>query len=152
MINEMSLDKKRLGVSVDIAAPAERVWSVMSDVERWHEWTASIRRVQRLDEGPMRIGSRARVYQPGFPPALWTVTEFEPDGHFVWISRAPGLLVTARHSVEARVGGCRATLALEFAGLLGGFWAGLTNKVNLRYLHMEAAGLKQRSESPQPGT
>jgi hypothetical protein len=122
---------------------------VMSDIERWHEWTASIRRVQRLDAEPLVIGSRARVYQPGFPPALWTVTAFEAGRQFIWESRAPGLLVTARHSVEARNGGCRATLALEFSGLLGGFWARLTNKVNMRYLHMEATGLKQRSESAQ---
>jgi len=33
--------------------------------------------VERLDDGPITLGSRARVKQPGQRPAVWTVTELE---------------------------------------------------------------------------
>ncbi len=57
--------------TIDISASADRVWSVMSDIERWHEWTASITSVERLTSGALGIGSKARVRQPKLPPAMF---------------------------------------------------------------------------------
>ena len=132
-------------ISVDIDAPPSRVWAVMSDVEKWHEWTASVTSVKLTDRGPLKVGSRAWIRQPKFPPALWTVTDVR-DASFTWVSRAPGLLVTARHFVVPAGAGARATLSLNFAGLLGPLFGRWTSGINNRYLAMEAAGLKQRSE------
>jgi uncharacterized protein YndB with AHSA1/START domain len=134
-------------ISIDIAAPPSMVWSVMSDIERWPEWTASVRRVTRFGKGPLRVASRALIRQPGFPPALWRVTAVEPGRSFTWKSGLPGLRVLAHHEVIAAAGGARATLALHFAGLLGPMFGRLTSRINNEYLHMEAAGLKRRSEA-----
>jgi uncharacterized protein YndB with AHSA1/START domain len=134
--------------SIDINAPPARVYTIMSDVERWHEWTASIRRVTRRGTGPLAVGQRAIVRQPRFPPALWTVTDVEPGRSFTWVSTAPALRVTATHRVEATPTGSRATLSLNYEGFFGELIARWTRGITTRYVAMEAAGLKRRSEEP----
>ena len=99
-------------INVDIAAAPDRVWAVMSDIEKWHEWTPSVKSVARRDQGPLRPGSQAWIRQPKFPPALWTVTEVA-DRSFTWVSRAPGMLVTARHYVTPVGDGSRADAVVE---------------------------------------
>jgi uncharacterized protein YndB with AHSA1/START domain len=133
-------------ISVDIDAPRERVWAIMSDIERWSEWTASVTRIRQLTPGPMAVGTRALVRQPKLPPAFWKVVSFEPNEAFTWVTWSPGVSVTARHSVQSTGSGSRATLSLQFAGLLGPMLARLTRDLNDRYLALEAAGLKRRSE------
>src|SRR5262249_52676414 len=129
-----------------IAAPANVVWSVMCDVQRWHEWTASVRRIRLLDDGPLRVGSRALIHQPRFPPALWTVTALEAGRSFTWKTVAPGMRVCGRHSVESSGEGSRANLHLDYEGAAGRLLAWLTRGITQRYLGLEAAGLKKRSE------
>lgn len=132
--------------SIDIAVPPERVFDVMLDVVRWHEWTPSIRRIRRFGNGPLAVGSRAVVFQPKLPPALWTVTDVQPGRSFTWVSRAPGLLVTGVHEAVPIAGGTRATVGVDIAGLFAGPWARLTRAITERYLGFEAEGLKARCE------
>ena len=96
---------KNFSISIDINAAADRVWQVMSDVDRWHEWTASITSIKRLGDNPLAVGTRALVRQPRFPPAMWKVDFVEPGRSFTWVSVAPGLRVVGRHSVEATTSG-----------------------------------------------
>lgn len=133
-------------IETDVAAPAERAWQVMSDVERWPEWTPSVTGVRRLDQGPLVVGSRAVIRQPGFPPALWKVTAIEPGRSFTWASTGPGFRAVGHHVVEPTAAGSRATLTLALEGLLGGVWGRLTRNVTERYIGQEARGLKARSE------
>jgi hypothetical protein len=133
-------------ISVVIAAPPNVVWSVMADVERWHEWTPSVRSIRRLDSGPLRAGSRALIRQPRFPPAMWKVTALEPGRSFAWKSGAPGMWVFAEHSVEPAGSGARARLSLHFEGTIGRLMGRITHAISNRYLGLEAAGLKRRSE------
>jgi uncharacterized protein YndB with AHSA1/START domain len=136
-------------IAVDIAAPPERVWAVLSDVERWSEWTPSVTRIERLDHGPLVVGSRARIRQPGLLPATWEVTELR-DGHdFTWVTRSPGVRVAGRHGVEPSPQGSRATLSVQFSGALARLVARVTRRLNERYLALEAQGLARRSAQPE---
>jgi uncharacterized protein YndB with AHSA1/START domain len=134
-------------ITVEIEASPERVWEVLTDVERWSEWTDTVTSVMRLDDGPLRSGSRAKINQPKIPETEYVVTEFEPGQSFAWVATGPGVTTTARHAIEALPGGgSRVRLAVEQAGVLGvvmgRFYRGMTD----RYLANEAAGLKARCE------
>lgn len=123
----------------------------MSDIERWHEWTPTIRSVRRTNAGPFRIGARARVYQPKFPPADWIVTALDEGRAFTWESRAPGMKVVARHVVEPAADGSRVTLSIQYSGIFGELFGRLTGSINRRYIALEADGLKRRAEAHAAG-
>lgn len=139
--------KKVFETSREIAAPAHVVWTVIADVEKWPEWTPSIRDVRRAEDGQLSIGSRAKVRQPKLLPLTWTVTELEPEKGFTWSARSPGVRITARHYVVPTAAGSRATLSVAYDGPLASLVARLTAKVNAEYLGLEADGLKRRSEA-----
>ena len=134
-------------MTTDIAAPAERVWEVMSDTDRWHEWTPSVTSVKRLGGAAFAVGSRVVIRQPRFPPALWKITAIEPGRSFTWISVAPGLRDVGHHRVEPTISGSRATLSLSLQGVFGGLFGRMTRDITRRYLAFEADGLKARSEN-----
>lgn len=133
--------------SIDIAAAPERVWTIFSDVERWHEWTASITSVTLLEDRPFGLGSHARVLQPLIRPAVFEVTEFNPGRNFTWTTTNGGIHAVASHVIAPIEGGTRATISLDFSGwpvLIFRPWLSwLTN----RYFRMETEGLKRTSEA-----
>ena len=131
-------------ITVEIPAPPPLVWSVIADVECWPEWTASVSRVRQLSPAPLQIGSRVRIHQPKLPPAFWRVIQLNPGASFTWVSRAPGVRVTARHAAEAVANGTRVTLSIHYEGVLGALLARWIGDLNARYLAMEATGLKAR--------
>ena len=137
----------QFSTSIVIAASAARVWNVMSDVEHWHEWTPTVTSIKRLDDGPLAVGKRVRIRQPKLFPAMWTVIALDPGRSFTWTTSGPGVIVTAHHGVETLADGTvRATLSIAYSGLLASLVSWLTLGINDRYLGLEAAGLKRRSE------
>jgi len=143
---------------IEIAASPELVWSTLSDVERWPEWTRSVSEVERLDAGGFGAGSRARVKQPGMPRLVWEVTEYVPGEVFSWASKAPGVTTTGGHRLVADPSGpgsgeddqgdrVTVTLTLDQAGFLAPVVWRLTGSRSRRYVQMEADGLKRRCES-----
>jgi uncharacterized membrane protein len=139
---------RRFSITTEIPAPAQRVWAVMRDVERWPEWTPTVTSIRLRDPGPLRVGSRALVRQPKLPPALWRVTELDEGRGFTWATRSPGVRVVARHRIEPLGDGSRATLSVEFEGLLAPLVARLTRRLNERYLALEVSGLRARCAAP----
>jgi len=138
--------------SIDINAAPAAVWSVLSDVEGWPQWTPSTLRVRREDDGALRIGSSAVLQLRGRPgESRWTVTAVEHGRSFVWQSPSgPGLRVIAGHEIEPVGEGSRVRLWLRAAGPLGWLFDPLVARMVRANVDAEAEGLKSRCERSQP--
>ncbi|OBI41256.1 SRPBCC family protein [Mycobacterium sp. E796] len=133
--------------SIEIDAPPQVVWDVFSDVEHWPEWTASVDSLTGRDGSALAAGRRFAIKQPGLQKLIWKVTEIDPGTSWTWVTRSPGVQVTARHYVTALPGGrSLVRQELDQQGLLGALVGRLTVKRTQRFLEMEAKGLKARSE------
>jgi carbon monoxide dehydrogenase subunit G len=138
--------------TIAIAAPPAAVWAVMSDVERWHEWTPTVTSVRLLDAGPLAVGTRARIVQPKLPTLVWRVTEVEPGRSFRWETRGFGGGAVAWHEVaDDGRGGTVATLGIEQTGWLNALLARWIRPLTERYVTTEAEGLRRRSEAAARG-
>ncbi|MFI6094776.1 SRPBCC family protein [Lentzea sp. NPDC051213] len=133
--------------TVTIAAPPEQVWAVVVDVERWPERIPTVESVERLDAGPLALGTRTRLRQPKLPEGVWTVTEFVDGSSYTWESRSSGVTVVATHVVEPDPAGSRLTLAITVSGLLSGIGWLMSRSLTKRYVEAEAASIKKAAEA-----
>ncbi len=130
-----------------IDAPAQVVWAVSEDVERWPDWNPNVTSLVRLDQGPFVVGSAALTKQPGLPQARWVVTSLVRGQSFAWETRVRGIRLIGSHLITPADAGVQSTLRIEMAGLVACVlwpWVRVSAR---RLLEKENAGLKRRCES-----
>jgi uncharacterized membrane protein len=132
--------------SIDIAAPIERVWELTVGIEALPSLTPTITRAERLDDGPLRIGFRARLKQPGQPSRVWTVTEHEPNQRFEWTTRSRGFTMTAGHALSHADGITRNELAIHLSGPLAGLVGALGGRRIAAALATESESFRRAAE------
>jgi uncharacterized membrane protein len=130
-----------------IDADIEQVWALTVDVEAWPSLTPTVTRVERLDDGPFGIGSRARIKQPGMRPAVWTVTRFERPTAFAWQTKVLTVTMTGSHHLEAVDGRCRNVLRVELAGPGQGLLRRLLGRRIQQAIDTENEGFRARAEA-----
>ena len=128
-----------------IDAPAEVVWRLATDVAAWPEFMPTVQSVERLEEGPLRLGARAMIKQPGQRRALWTVTEMTPGHSFSWESRRRGVTMTGHHRVEQEGTATRSTLVLTMSGPLAPVLGPVLGPLMRRVLRTENACFAERA-------
>ena len=129
-------------------APAELIWELNTDVERWPTCTPTMQSVARLDDGPFRVGSQARIKQPGQRTATWTVTRLIPGQEFSWQSKRRGLVFTGMHRVQTAGRQTRNTLEFEVTGPLSRAFGLAFGVAIRRSLRLENAGFKTEASRP----
>jgi uncharacterized membrane protein len=135
----------RITTAVD--TPAEDVWGLFTDVERWPTMIDSYESVRRLDSGPLRVGSEAIIKQPRLPRTRWKVTQLQPGRAFVWETASPGITTAAGHLVEPHGQGAMITLTLRQHGPGTRLAQLLLGRRTRRYLSMEIEGFRRTAES-----
>jgi uncharacterized membrane protein len=138
----------RFEKSIEIDAPQQRVWDVLTAIEAWPERIETVDTVALLTQGPITKGSRVRLKQPKLGEGTWDVTVWDAPSYFEWTQKTTGMTSVAGHQVEAVGDGrARLTLTLDMHGLLipivNLFYKDLTN----RYLTLETEGMKRAAES-----
>jgi uncharacterized membrane protein len=138
----------RFEKTIEIEAPQQRVWDVLSDIEAWPNVVETVETVQLLTPAPITTGSRVRLKQPKLPEGTFDVTTWDAPSYFEWAQKQNGATSVAGHRVEALgEGRSRLTLTLEMRGVLiaivGRFYKDLTN----RYMTLEAEGMKRAAEA-----
>lgn len=135
--------------AVEIRVSPARVWAVLTDVERWPDWTTSATKVQRMDIGPLSLGSRTRIWQPRLLPAVWCVTSLDQRNYkFTWTTRSYGIKIIARHQILPVKAHCRVLLSLNYTGFAGSILARVYRDLTWDYLAREGNGLRARCETP----
>ncbi len=148
---------KELRTEIEISAPAERVWQVLTDFTAYPEWNPFIRRV----EGEVRAGARLRVFiQPSGGKALSfrpTVLLVEPGWEFRWLGHlwVPGLFDGEHSFTIEPLGGnlVRFIQRERFGGVLLPLLRKVLDQDTRRGFEEMNRALKLRSESaPQRKT
>jgi uncharacterized membrane protein len=138
----------RFEKSIEIDAPRQRVWDVLSAIAAWPQRIETVETVELLTPAPISSGSRVRLKQPKLPEGTWDITVWDPPSYFEWMQKESGTTSVAGHRVEALgEGRARLTLTLDMRGLLvpiiGRFYKKLTND----YMNLEAEGVKRAADS-----
>ena len=141
---------KSLDTSIDIDAPPDRVWSILTDFEAYPAWNPFITSI----EGETRVGGRlkAQLSPPNgkamtFKP---TVQVFEEGSELTWLGRVlmPGIF-DGRHTlrVEARGDGSRFIQRERFTGIISGLLMRFIGEDTEKGFHLMNEALKERAEA-----
>src|ERR671914_2145116 len=95
----------RFEKSIEIDAPQQRVWDVLSDLEAWPQRIETVDVVEVLTPPPISRGSRVRLKQHKLPEGTWDVTTWDAPSYFEWTQKTGGAASSpARHVAARRVG------------------------------------------------
>lgn len=142
----------RIENSIDIAAPIDRVWDLTLDVESWPDHSPTFTSIERLDDRPIAVGSKARIKQPAQRAKVWTVTELEDQKRFAWATRSMGTVMTGSHHLAEREDGTMHTLAVDIEGPLAPVIGLLIRRPIRNAIAKENQGFKAAAERQATGT
>ena len=111
----------RFESSIDINATADKVWALVDKLEEWPQWMPSIKKIERLSEGPLTVGSQLSVTAEvsGLTVTLlMTITEFVPERSVVLEGKALGTKLTRFYNLEPVNGKTKVTIGGDVSGAL----------------------------------
>lgn len=128
-----------------INASAEKIWSILTDVQKFPDWEPNVTKVEGETGLGQQITVHTRFSERAFPV---TVSEFVPNERMVWSSGMPlGLFKGARTFTLTPVsGGIEVKTREEFTGLLLPLFRGQIGDLQPTF-DAFAQALKQKAES-----
>jgi carbon monoxide dehydrogenase subunit G len=111
----------RFESSIEINAPVKKVWALIDKLEGWPQWMPSIKKIQRVSNGPLAVGSQlsvtARVSRLTVK-LLMTITKFVPERNVVMQGKTLGTDLTRFYNLEPVDGKTKVTVGGDVSGAL----------------------------------
>ncbi len=111
----------RFESSVEINAPASKVWTLIDKLEEWPQWMPSIKKIEKLSKEPLGVGSRISVKAKvsGLTVTLlMTITKFVPERSVVLEGKALGTKLTRFYNLDPVNGRTKVTIGGDVSGAL----------------------------------
>jgi uncharacterized protein YndB with AHSA1/START domain len=128
---------------VEIAAPPEVVWDVLTGFERWPEWNPEVKSMSI--DGPVAPGTEFR-WKAGPGTIVSTLEQVDPPGYIRWRGRTMSIKAIHEWRLEPSDGGTRVETDESFSGLLARLMRGSLQKTLDRSLESGLEHLKRESE------
>jgi Polyketide cyclase / dehydrase and lipid transport len=101
--------------AVEICRPPEEVFDYVTDISREFEWNPRTKRVVKLTDGPVGVGTCWEGEWIAGDPMLIDYEAFERPAMWRSVGRSRGLLVASEGRVDPTPEGARLTLHVELA-------------------------------------
>jgi carbon monoxide dehydrogenase subunit G len=136
----------KFSASVEINATPEKAWALLNNVEEWPKWIPSLKKIEKVSEGSLGVGSRVLVVARSLITVnlLMTITEFVPGRSVVMEGKVLGVRMKRYYEMEPMNGRARLTAGGEVSGLL----AFLVRRGGQRLSKEIVQALKKKVEGP----
>ncbi len=110
----------KFSASVEINASPEKAWPLINNVEEWPKWIRSLKKVEKVSEGPWGVGARVLVVARFLITVnlLMTITEFVSGRSVVMEGKVLGVRMKRYYKMEPVNGRAKLTAGGEVSGLL----------------------------------
>jgi len=111
----------RFESSIEINAPATKVWALVDRLEEWPKWMPSIKKIERTSKEPLTVDSKLFVTAK----VSWltvrlfmTITKFVPERSVVLEGKALGTKLIRFYTLEPLNGKTKITIGGDVSGAL----------------------------------
>ena len=127
---------------LQIGAPPETVWSVMSDIESWPTWNPDIKEAKL--EGPLAPGTSFR-WRAG-TALVSELQVVDPPREIAWTGRTMGIRAVHVYRFDPSNGGTLARSSESWKGLIPAVFKGYSRRTLQRGIEDSLRRLKVQSE------
>jgi uncharacterized protein YndB with AHSA1/START domain len=133
----------RAASEIDIAAPPEVVWDVLTEFDRWPDWNPDVKSMSYT--GPLEPGSQFR-WKAGPGTIVSTLQQVEPARLISWTGRTMSINAVHVWRLEPRAGGTWVRTEESYTGLLARVFRGPIRKTLEKALREGLQHLKAEAE------
>ena len=111
----------RFESSIEINAPATKVWALVDRLEEWPKWMPSIKKIERTSKEPLTVDSKLFITAKVSwltVRLLMTITKFVPERSVVLEGKALGTKLIRFYTLEPLNGKTKITIGGDVSGAL----------------------------------